>query len=172
MYKYSITKYNPSFRNDKGAYLKEDWIAISDIGKYFEGQQLTIERYKNIEDNYIKAIHLIMDYLGISYLNIKDVMESFSLELFKNNMKKYPKLYNNEMLELYTNVKDYKELNKENIDLFCRLLLREDFGSDIFYPRRMKVFIGYDYLMGVHTSKCLDPIISSIEELGLYVEEF
>jgi hypothetical protein len=36
----------------------------------------------------------------------------------------------------------------------------------------MKVFIGYDYLMGVHTSKCLDPIISSIEELGLYVEEF
>ncbi|PGM59763.1 hypothetical protein [Bacillus sp. AFS053548] len=172
MYKYSITKYNPSFRNDKGAYLKEDWIAISDIGEYFDGQQLTNESYKKVEDNYIKAIHIIMDYLAIPYLNIKNVMESFSLEFFKNKMKKYPELYNKETLDLYTNVKGYKDLNKENIDLFCRLLLREDLGSDIFYPRRMKVFINYDYLMGVHTSKCLAPIITYIEELGLYVEEF
>ncbi len=56
--------------------MKEDWTAISDIGKYFDGQQLTNDSYKNIEDNYIK-----------------DIIESFSLEFFKNNMKKYPKLY-------------------------------------------------------------------------------
>ncbi|PET61910.1 hypothetical protein CN514_13540 [Bacillus sp. AFS001701] len=80
--------------------MKEDWIAISDIGKYFDGQQLTIESSKNIEHNYIKAIHLIMDYLTITFLKIKDVMESFSLEFFKNNMKKYPNLYNNELLSI------------------------------------------------------------------------
>lgn len=172
MYKYRVTKYNPSFRDDEGLYLKEDWTAISDIGKTFDGEKLTAESYKKTEDSYIKAIHLIMDYLRVPYLTIMDVRQSSSFEMFQEIIKKYQKLYSEEMLKYYLNVKNNDKLTKENVNVYCRLLLREDIGSRVFYPRRMKVYIGYDYLMSIHTSRPLDPIIPLIEEIGLYVEDF
>lgn len=172
MYKYRITKYNPLFRNDEGIYLKEDWTAISDIGKVFNGKELTIESYKKTEDSYITVIHSIMEYLNVPYLTVTDVTRSFPLEMFKNIMSKYHELYSDEMIEYYSREKNNDTLEKESIDVFCRLLLREDIGSKIFYDRKMKIFIGYDYLMSIHTSKSLDSMISLIEELGLYVEDF
>lgn len=170
MYKYSITKYNPLFRDDENRYLKDDWTAISDIGKTFDEEKLTIEDYKKTEDSYISAIHLIIDYLCLPYLKVDDVMRSFSFEMFQDLIKDYRELYNEEMLEYYSNVKNKDNLNKNNIDVFCRFLLREDIGAKVYYPRRMKVFIGYDYLMGVHMSKPLDPLIPLIEKMGLFVE--
>lgn len=172
MYKYRITKYNPQFRNDEGIYLKEDWTAISDIGKVFNGKELTIESYKKTEDSYISVIRLIMEYLNVPYLTVTDVIRSFPLEMFKNLISDYHELYSKEMIEYYSSEKNNDTLEKEYIDVFCRLLLREDIGSKIFYNRKMKIFIGYDYLMSIHTSKSLDSMISLIEELGLYVEDF
>ncbi len=172
MYKYSITKYNPSFKDDENRYLKDDWTAISDIDKTFDGEKLTIEDYRKTEDSYIAAINLIIDYLSLPYLKVDDVIRSFSLKMFQDMIKEYRELYTEELIECYSNVKNNDNLNKENIDVFCRLLLREDIGAKVFYPRRMKVFIGYDYLMGIHMSKPLEPIIPLIEEMGLYVENY
>jgi len=171
LYKYEITKYNPDFRDEKRRYLKEDWIGIGDIGKSFEGEMLTVDKYKEIEDSYINAIHLIMDYMRIPYLTINDVRRSFSYDTFQDIRKKIQELYSKDVLETYLHVKDRDKLDNKKIDLFCRLLLREDIGAEVYYPRRMKVFIGYDYLMGIHTSKSIDSIIPSIEQMGLFVEK-
>ncbi|MGG0658289.1 hypothetical protein [Rummeliibacillus pycnus] len=152
--------------------MKEDWTAISDIGKVFNGKELTIESYKKTEDSYISVIRLIMEYLNVPYLTVTDVIRSFPLEMFKNLISDYHELYSKEMIEYYSSEKNNDTLEKEYIDVFCRLLLREDIGSKIFYNRKMKIFIGYDYLMSIHTSKSLDSMISLIEELGLYVEDF
>jgi hypothetical protein len=73
MYKYRITKYNPIYRDPEGKYTIEDWTAISDIGKVFNNQRLTIESYKETEDKYIKAIYVTMDFLNIPYLTAKDI---------------------------------------------------------------------------------------------------
>ncbi|MEK4486364.1 hypothetical protein MHH81_12350 [Psychrobacillus sp. FSL H8-0484] len=172
MYKYRITKYDPSFRDEEGRYLKDDWIAISDIGKTFDGEKLTIEGYQKTEDCYINAIHLVMNYLNVPYLTINDVTQTFSFEMLLNIIKKYRELYTEKMLKYYSNVKNNENLNKENIDFLCRFLLREDIHAMVFYPRKMKVFIGYDYLMGIYTSRPLDPIIPLIEEMGLFIEDF
>ena len=85
--------------------------------------------------------------------------------------KNFCELYSQDILETYADAKDLDKLDKEKVDSFCRLLLREDIGSEVYYPRRMKVFIGYDYLMGIHTSKSIDSLIPSIEQLGLFVEK-
>ena len=152
MHKYEITKYNPSFRDEKRRYLKEDWIAIGDIGKSFEGELLTIDSYKKVEDSYIKVIKLVMEYLEVPFLSINNVRRSFSYDRFMEIRKNFRKLYSQDVLGIYIHIKDLDKLDKEEVDSFCRLLLREDIGSEVYYPRRMKVFIGYDFLMGIHTS--------------------
>jgi len=152
LHKYEITKYNPSFRDEKRRYLKEDWIAIGDIGKSFEGELLTIDSYKKVEDSYIKVIKLVMEYLEVPFLSINNVRRSFSYDRFMEIRKNFRKLYSQDVLGIYIHIKDLDKLDKEEVDSFCRLLLREDIGSEVYYPRRMKVFIGYDFLMGIHTS--------------------
>lgn len=171
MYKYEITKYNPIFRDEKRRYLKEDWTAISDIGKSYEGGTLTIDGYKQVEDSYIKAIELIMEYLEIPFLSIDHVSRSFSFETFMELNKNFRELYSQEILEIYNDVKNLDKLDNEKLNAYCRLLLREDIGSEVFYPGKMKVYIGYDYLMGIHTSKSIDSLIPMIEQLGLFVEK-
>lgn len=172
MYKYRITKYNPLFRDDEGIYFKEDWTAISDLGKTFDGEKLTIDKYKVTEDGYIKAILLIMNYLNVPYLKISGVTRSFSFEKLQELIEDYRELYTNKMLDTYSKVNTFDRIDKKNVDVYCRLLLREDIGSKVYYSRKMKIFIGYDYLMSIHTSKPLDPLISLIEKIGLYVEDF
>lgn len=171
MYKYEITKYNPIFRDENRRYLKEDWTAIGDIGKSFGGELLTIDGYKKVEDSYIEVIILVMEYLEIPFLLINNVGRSFSYDRFMEIRKNFRELYSQDILGIYTNAKDLDKLDKGGVDSFCRLLLREDIGSEVYYPRRMKVFIGYDYLMGIHTSKSIDSLIPSIEQLGLFVEK-
>lgn len=171
MYKYRITKYNPLFRNSAGEYLEEDWTAISDIGKIFNGTQLTQKVYKCVENNYVDAINIIMDFLGITYLTANDINKSFSsTDDFLNSIKKYGTLYCAQMIDVFENVTDNQTLDDEKLDSFLRLLIREDIGADVSYPRKMQVFIGYDFLMGVHTSKSIEPVISNINDLGLFVE--
>ncbi|WP_058302442.1 hypothetical protein [Gorillibacterium timonense] len=171
MYKYEISKYNPSFRNEKRKYLKEDWTAIGDIGKSFEGELLTINSYKIVEDRYIEVINLVMEYLEIPILSINNVRRSFSFDRFLEIRKNHRNLYSQDMLGIYTQAKDLDKLDKEKLDSFCRLLLREDIGSEVYFPRRMKVFIGYDFLMGIQTSKSIESLIPSIEQIGLFVEK-
>lgn len=171
MYKYQITKYNPKFKDAiSGRYLRNEWTAISDIGKTFCDGELSSENYKKVEDSYIRAIFLVMDYLSVSYLVVDEIIRSFSDEKFMELIQEYVELYTKEILDVYYQTNDMDNLYREKIDSFCRLLLREDIGAKLFYKRKMKVFIGYDYLMGIHSSKSLEKIIPQIEKLGLYIE--
>src|SRR5262249_56008880 len=45
-FQFRVTKYDPRFRDSRGAYMREDWIAMSDIGKSFEGVTLTASEYE------------------------------------------------------------------------------------------------------------------------------
>ena len=64
-YGWRITKYNPAFRNEKGAYLKNEWISISDVGKSFDGKILTLPEYQKAEDAYVATALRIFSESGI-----------------------------------------------------------------------------------------------------------
>lgn len=172
MYKYRISKYDPLFRAANGTYLKEDWISISDIGKTFDGKQLTIESYKAIEDGYVNAIYLIIGYMNIPFLSIKNLSKNSSIDVLQDLIRKYPELYNEKILDIYHNSKELDNLKKGVLDSYCRLLLRENIWSEVFYQEKFKVFIKYDYLMGIHSNQSLEKIIPDIEKLGLFIEKF
>lgn len=172
MYKYRITKYNPLFRDAEGRFTRDYWTSISDIGKVFENQELTIEMYKKTEDSYIKAVHLTMDFLNLPHLYARNIIKSFPDDQFLTEIKAYMELYPNDLLHYYFSTNNNEKITYEHIDKHCRLQLREDLGSVVFYPRKCKLFIGYDYLMSIHSHIPLDPIFQSIQNLGLFVEEF
>lgn len=55
MYGWRIIKYNPAFRDERGAYLKDEWTSVSDVGKSFDGEVLTFEEYYKIENAYVAS---------------------------------------------------------------------------------------------------------------------
>lgn len=172
MYKYEITKYNPLFRDEKRRYLRDEWTAISDIGKIFSDGKLTLKAYKIVEDNYINAILKVMQFVGAPYLTVDNVRRSFPYNEFQNLIKNYQELYTKEILDIYLQVKNKDKLDKSAIDKFCRLLLREDIGAKIYYQDKLEVFIGYDYLMSIHSKISLDNIIRELEGMELFIERF
>lgn len=147
----------------------DDWIAISDIGKEFKGKVLTVKDYKEIEDKYIKALYIILDYCGIQSVNIRNMMKTADDKSFLSFHKRYSELYDEKLLEFYYSLDDLYQVEYADIGNLCRLQLREDISSDIFYPRRLKILICYDFLMGIKSSRTLMPVIPEIEKLGLFV---
>jgi hypothetical protein len=172
MYKYNISKYNPAFRDSNWRYMKEDWTAISDIGKTFDGKILTVEDYIATEDSYIKAIQTIFNFFNLTYLKVCDVRKSFEEEIFMGLISKRKVAYTYDIIEIHGKAEGIEKLAYKDIDLFFRLLLREDIGAKIFYPRKLKIFICYDYLMGIHCNRSIENVIPTIEALGLFVEKF
>jgi len=172
MKKYNISKYNPEFKDNFGRYLKEDWTAISDIGKAFDGKVLSSEDYFEMESNYIKAVYEILDFFNLKSLNVQDVRKSFKYDRFMEFINERKVAYNEDLIKLYNNLESIKVLEYQEIGLFCRLLLREDIGAKLFYPRKIKIFICYDYLLGIYSNRSIEKVIPRIIDLGLFVEEF
>lgn len=172
MKKYNISKYNPEFKDNQGRYLKEDWTAISDIGKVYNGKIFSSEDYLKMEDNYIKAIYKILNFHNLKTLKVDDVRKSFIQEKFLELINKRKIVYSQHLLNFYNKIESMETLEYQDIDLFCRLLLREDIGAKLFYPRKLKIFICYDYLLGIFSSRSIEKVIPEIQDLGLFVEEF
>ena len=168
---YEITKYE----NENGIIEEQEWIAISDIGDTFGGIVLTPEKYQETEDKYVAVIVRILEYMNIQKCRIKNVVKcSLIKEQFCDVevSQEIRDLYNERLWNTYGNIKEGDEVDISTIEDIIRLLLREDIGCDVYVPYRFKLFIGYDYMTGVHLSRTLDPILKELNEIGLYVFEF
>lgn len=55
MFVFRVTKYDPAHRDRHGAYTRDDWISVSDIGRAFAGVVLTETEYRRVEDAYTTA---------------------------------------------------------------------------------------------------------------------
>ena len=168
MISYSITKYK---KIDSTIY--NDWISVHDIGKVYNGKVLTFEDYKKVEDSYVLAVLNVLDYISIKRVYVKNLFSYMDLRnSYSTNVLNKPcsnALYTNEMKDFYLNVKNNDIIDLFQLEHLIRFKLREDIGGEIFVPYRFKLFIGYDYLMSVRTSKSLEGLFKTIEKLGLYI---
>lgn len=55
MYEYRISKYDIKKRKND-VFLGNEWTDFSDIGKSFDGKELTLEEYLQVERNYVSCI--------------------------------------------------------------------------------------------------------------------
>ena len=158
MYPYRVTKYNPLYRNEEGAFLRDDWISIEDIGNVCEGTILSYDEYINVENAYVQAVMLFMDCLKLNTLTIM---------IFEKHIHS---IYSQPLLETYNSIYKRKPLTRKEIQDVIRLCLRGDMWCRLEDPQ-MYVHFSYDYYMYVGTIKPCITAIKKIEQLNLFVEE-
>lgn len=162
MKRYSILRCN----------IEEQWTAMTDIGKEYSGNKLTAARYLDAENTYVSAINLIVRYMSINKFKIKNLYKENDITPLVVNRPELINLYTPTILKTYKNINGKKEFGLTTLRNLIRLELREDIGGLIYVPYRMKLYIGYDYMMGIDTSVDLSDIYSQINKLGLELKRY
>ncbi len=167
-FSYRITKYNPKYRNEKGHYLRNDWISYYGIGKEYIDGKLTLEKYLETEKKYIDAIIKFMDCLNISTLQVNSLERHNGfleeLEQDKNNAQ--------EMIEMFKTIKEGDVLNTAQVKDLCKLILRDYIWCRLENNSNMFVHFGYDYYMYIGSKNECKRAVNKIEKSGLFVEDF
>lgn len=166
---YRITKYNPLKRDSNGAYLEDDWTAISDINdpKY----HLTYNDYLKIEDSYAFCVNLLKkEYNATQFIaeNVTNVNNLYDID----RCKKSGRLRGLEV-DFTKDVKPIKEgvkISGNKLDYYCRLCLREIFQLKLSSPT-LQISFGFDFYMYVTCSSMPRELITEIERNHLFVEE-
>jgi hypothetical protein len=163
MYGWRITKYNPAFRNEQGAYLKDEWTSISEVGDSFDGKILTFEEYRKIEDTYVSTALCFLSESNIDSVKVN------SLE--KYNLSRTGK-------EILTDIEFNSKILKNNFEVsvevfkdVCRLILRDVIWCRLESNSDFYVHFGWDYYMYIGSSICSEKAINFGIEKGLFVEE-
>ena len=159
---YRITKYNPEFRDEKGYYTVNDWTAISDIGKPFVDGILTISKYKQVEDAYVKTIKTILKEKDISQMTICGLEKNSDMEEFifsPEEKNVFDKVCNNFCAELH------------EIEIIVRLVLREVIWCNLLSDiGNIEIEFGYDYYMYIRCNEIEETTKKKIIDNGLFVE--
>ena len=79
--------------------------------------------------------------------------------------------YHKELMDTYENIQDDADIGLSDLANIIRLKLREDLGGEIYVPYRLKLFIGYDYMVGINTSKDISVLFPEIKNMGLHIFE-
>lgn len=143
-----ITKYNPIFRDEKGAYIKDEWTSFSDIGKRFQGRELTLKEYEKFETLYLNAILMLMESNEITELNIVD------LEVYEETIS----------------IPETMIVNREEIKVLVPQILRENIWCKLENLDGFFVHFGYDYNMYIGSNLDCEIQVNKIEEAGLFAE--
>jgi hypothetical protein len=148
---YRVTKYDPSFRDTNGAFLKDDWTSYSDISRIFNASPLSGPEYLAIESAYLLSVEEFLCEADIQILQLRGLENKFGHEL--------PQF-----------IQPLAMLSVLQCVEFARIALREIAWGKLVAPGRAYVHFGYDYYMylGVPT-KC-PKSVTAAHTRGLFVE--
>ena len=86
MNEYRVTKYNPAFRDERGAYTGDEWTMFAQIGQTFPGVQLTSAEYERVEDAYVEAALSFLGESGLLSLRVAGLENEINLSNFKTTV--------------------------------------------------------------------------------------
>jgi hypothetical protein len=147
---YRVTKYNPAFRDQSGAYTKDEWTFFGQIGQTFSGVPLTSDEYERVEQAYVQTALSFVRESGVRSLRIVGL---------ENSQKQPLDLQNDSVLALDRIGEIIRRILRD--ELWCRL---EGDGGCIHF--------GWDYYMYIGVPHPCPAAQALAVELGLYVEEF
>ncbi|GGG05907.1 hypothetical protein GCM10010912_58200 [Paenibacillus albidus] len=168
MYYYSwrITKYNPANRIN-GVYTKQEWTSIGDIEKVYPDGEFLIEHYLHTESLYIMAITSIMKEMKINSLQVTS-FEKYDFGLLEDRFRF---IYSDEIIELYSNIKNGDFVSGNELELLCKLILREKLWCKL-QSSSMFVHFGFDYYMYIGSRLECSDSLELISNSGLFIEPF
>lgn len=166
MYRYRLSKYDPTFRNAGGAYLKTDWTSFSDVGRSFEGTTLTRAEYQRWEDAYVEVIGIFLADVRVETLEVT-ALEILEPEALSGHASEeyaglVPKGWRVELGSVVGAV-EVARLARLNLReaLWCKLE-----GADSY------LHFGYDFYVYLGAPVDSPAARKRAQELGLFVESF
>lgn len=160
---YRITKYNPKFRDEKGCYLADEWTSISDVGKVFNTELFTMEKYLKVENSYIQAIETILGDSSVTELFVE------SLEIYGYN--EISGVLSDYEIEVFNSLMDGMQINLDEIKVVAKLVLREVMWCKLCSSmRKIEIDFGYDYYMYVKIDRIERHTLKKLLSYGLFVE--
>lgn len=163
-FNYRVTKYNPALRNEKGWYLMDDWVSYREIGRKFNNEVLTLDKYLEIENNYIQAIIQFMKCNKVTSFQITWIEKRFDPEEDPNSTQ--------EMINIRKNIKNRSFVSGEELEIVCKLMLRRYLWGLLKNDKNMEIHFGSDYYMYILSKSACKKAISNIKKTGLFVEEY
>jgi hypothetical protein len=150
VFEFRVTKYDPANRDCRGAYARDEWTSVSDIGRAFAGVVLTEAEYQRVEDAYATSAVAFLREAGVSALVVAGLENHAAVPLpFANG----------------------SSLGLSEVGEAVRRVLREEFwcrleGAGAF------VHVGWDYYMYVGVPGPCPSAATLARQLGLFVEPF
>jgi hypothetical protein len=165
---YRITKYDPSQRDEWGAYIPQAWTSAADVGKQFPQGKLTLEIYLNVEKAYLNAALSLWKLAKCPRIQILGLEKA---ELSRAKLKHEPELV--AVLDNGASPEEGQVLCEQTeIERVIKLVLREYIWCRLGSSKGFFLHFGWDYYMycgGVQlNSQLRDEIMNS----GLFVEDF
>jgi hypothetical protein len=164
-YQWRVTKYNPTFRNENGHYtIAEEWTCASEIGKIINGKEFTLSDYLQVETAYVNSV---MKFLEESSMNSLRILQLSSWSISAED--KQSALYETE----FDHLKLTEDLlvNKYEIQLICKMVLRNFLDCQLYLKDKFFVHFGWDYYMYIGSYfNCLSAI-EYAKNNGLFAEE-
>lgn len=152
-HQYRITKYNPAFRDEDGAYRRDEWTSRSDIGRSFNGEVLSEAEYQAVEEAYLFAVAAFLSEAKIDHLTLRGV---------ENPLDTPVPAWLAEGARLSV---------PQGVD-FARMALRERIWGRLVVPGRAYVHFGYDYSMYLGVPARCPAAVAEAQRRGLFVEPF
>lgn len=149
IYHYRVTKYDPALRDGTGAIFRDDWTAISDIGKTFAGVRLTLPTYLEVEAHHLVALASFMEESDTSRVRAEGVENSFGT--FR--------------------VSEGAELSPVEAVEVVRQMLREGGWCRLWDDDRFYIQVGWDYDLYVGTDTSCERSVAMAQERGLFVDD-
>lgn len=130
----------------------DQWTAMSDIGKTYDGKIFMLDEYLRVENLYLYAILLIAQFNNVS---------SFEICSLETPEKSYiPDL----------DIVNHSVVNLESALAIAKKVLREEMWCKL-QNSNMFVHFGYDYYMYIGSAEYPRLELDKIREMGLFVEE-
>lgn len=158
---YRISKYNPTCKDSNDVYRSTEWTSFGDIGRFFNGFELTLEEYRKVENEYLQIVMDILHFYGVSVINIKNLEMPFTVAEIRTYLLKRGVSLSEKEEYILKNVQNLLEVQIDDFNVLFRLILKECFWCILYTDKKVFIKFGYDLYVYVFCENIPEHIIKN-----------
>jgi len=170
MQQFSVTKYDPARRNEKGHFLDNDWTCASEIGHDIGGKKLELNTCLAVEAAYAEAVLMFFKCSGLPHLRITSLGNSIDKSSAREMQEDEPELY--DPLFFSSSFQENQAVGADEIALLTKMNLRNVIWCKLEVDEKFLIHFGWHFYMYIGCTDPCESVILKVSARGLFVEPF
>jgi hypothetical protein len=142
-----ISRYDPTRRDARGAFVGNTWTSIADVGKIYDGAQLTLAEYERVEQAYVETFVAFAHESRTPELEVRAVDAGSS------------------------SIREGTSVSVDDAKTVVRAMLREEAICRLEAPTNdFYLHVGFDLYMYIGSTYACRNAVARAGGLGLYVD--